>query len=67
MTNEAIHLMSPPAKSLGRGSGPHKLMTAAEAAILLDMDHRTLIRWARSGICSSSPAWRRPPPDVALL
>jgi excisionase family DNA binding protein len=55
MTNETIHLLPPPAKSPGRGAASHKLMTAVEAAILLGMDHRTLIRWARAGYVPAHP------------
>jgi len=55
MTDEVMHLMPPPRKSPARGTVSHKLMTAVEAAILLGMDHRTLIRWARSGYVPAHP------------
>ena len=32
-----------------------RLMTAVEAASLLNMDHRTLIRWARAGYVPAHP------------
>jgi hypothetical protein len=55
MTNEKLRLLPPPGKLPVRGSAPHRLMTAVDAAILLDMDNRTLIRWARSGYVPAHP------------
>jgi hypothetical protein len=55
MTNETLYLLPPPGKSSGRGPASHKMMTAVDAAILLGMDHRTLIRWARSGYVPAHP------------
>lgn len=54
MRNEMIHLL-PTVKTSSLGSTSHKLLTAVDAAILLGMDHRTLIRWARSGYVPAHP------------
>ena len=55
MSNDVLKLMPPPGKSPGRGPASRKLMTAVDAAILLGMDHRTLIRWARAGYVPAHP------------
>jgi hypothetical protein len=37
------------------GPASRKLLTPVEAALLLNMDHRTLIRWARAGYVPAHP------------
>jgi excisionase family DNA binding protein len=49
MAIETIHLRPLTGKTPYVGSVLKKVLTPAEAAALVGMDHRTLIRWARSG------------------
>ncbi len=53
--NENLKLMPQPAKPSGGSPASPKLLTAVEAALLLHMDHRTLIRWARAGYVPAHP------------
>ena len=55
MKNEVLKLMPQPA--IGSDCPPAKrtLLTAVEAALLIHMDHRTLIRWARVGYVPAHP------------
>lgn len=53
--NENLKLMPQPAKPSGCSPASPRLLTPAEAALVLHMDHRTLIRWARAGYVPAHP------------
>jgi hypothetical protein len=50
-----MYVTPQPGNSSGSGAGSKNVMTAADAAILLEMDPRTLIRWSRSGYVPAHP------------
>jgi hypothetical protein len=53
--NEVLKLMPQPAKPSDCPPAARNLLTAVDAALVLHMDHRTLIRWARSGYVPAHP------------
>jgi hypothetical protein len=53
--NEKLKLMPQPTKQSDCAPASPKLLTAVEAALVLHMDHRTLIRWARAGYVPAHP------------
>ena len=53
--NEVVKLMPQSAKGSDCPPAKHMLLTAVEAALLIHMDHRTLIRWARVGYVPAHP------------
>jgi hypothetical protein len=53
--NEKLKLMPQPGMPPDCPPAKRKLLTAVEAALLLHMDHRTLIRWARTGYVPAHP------------
>ena len=55
MMNEVVKLMPQSAKVLDCPPAERTLLTAVEAALLIHMDHRTLIRWARVGYVPAHP------------
>ena len=56
MSKEVLKLMPQPAKqSVSGPASPKLLLTPVEAALVLHMDHRTLIRWARAGYVPAHP------------
>jgi hypothetical protein len=55
MTNEVLKLMPQPTKPSDCSPAKRNLLTPVEAAVLLHMDHRTLIRWARAGYVPAHP------------
>jgi hypothetical protein len=55
MMNEVLKLIPQPAMPPDCTPAKRKLLTAVEAALLLHMDHRTLIRWARVGYVPAHP------------
>lgn len=55
MSKEALKLMPQPARSSDCPPTAPNLLTPAEAALVLLMDHRTLIRWARAGYVPAHP------------
>lgn len=55
MTNEVLKLMPQNARPSVSGPASPKLLTAVDAALVLQMDHRTLIRWARARYVPAHP------------
>jgi hypothetical protein len=55
MMTEVLKSMPHPAKTPDCPPASPKLLTPVEAALLLHMDHRTLIRWARIGYVPAHP------------
>jgi Helix-turn-helix domain len=55
MTHELMKSLPKNALTPDCGSASPKLLTAVEAALVLHMDHRTLIRWARAGYAPAHP------------
>jgi hypothetical protein len=55
MTNEVLKLIPQNARPQVVGPASPRLLTAVEAAVVLHMDHRTLIRWARAGYVPAHP------------
>ena len=53
--NEALKLMPQPAKPSDCTPALRNLLTAVDAALVLHMDHRTLLRWARAGYVPTHP------------
>jgi hypothetical protein len=53
--NEKLKLMPQNARPSASGPASPKLLTAVEAALVLQMDPRTLIRWARAGYVPAHP------------
>jgi hypothetical protein len=55
LMNEKLKLMPQPAAKLDCPPAKRNPLTPVEAAALLHMDHRTLIRWARVGYTPAHP------------
>ena len=55
MTKETLKLIPQPAIPPDCTPAKRKLLTAVEAALLLQMDDQTLIRWARAGYVPAHP------------
>jgi len=55
MSKQVLKLMPQPARSSDCPPAAPNLLTAVEAALVLQMDHRTLIRWARAGYVPAHP------------
>ena len=55
MMTEVLESMPHPVKTPDCPAVSLKLLTPVEAALLLHMDHRTLIRWARIGYVPAHP------------
>jgi Helix-turn-helix domain len=55
MISEKLKLMPQPTKPSDCPPTKRNLLTPVEAAMLLHMDHRTLIRWARVGYVPAHP------------
>ena len=55
MTKETLKLIPQPAIPPDCTPAKRKLLTAVEAALLLQMDDQTLIRWARVGYAPAHP------------
>jgi len=53
--NAVLKLMPQPTKQSDCPPAKRNLLTPVEAAALLHMDHRTLIRWARAGYVPAHP------------
>jgi hypothetical protein len=55
MSKEVLKLMTHPVRQSDGRPTTRNLLTAVEAALLLHMDHRTLIRWAHAGYVPAHP------------
>jgi Helix-turn-helix domain len=55
MMNEVLKLTPQNARPSVSGAASPKLLTAVAAALVLQMDHRTLIRWARARYVPAHP------------
>jgi hypothetical protein len=55
MSKQVLKLMPQAARSADCPPAAPNLLTAVEAALILHMDHRTLIRWARIGYVPAHP------------
>jgi hypothetical protein len=55
MMNAVLKLMPQPATGPDCSPNKQKVLTAVDAALLMHMDHRTLIRWARVGYVPAHP------------
>jgi excisionase family DNA binding protein len=55
MTTEMMKSLTPRSSLSDCGADSPKVLTPTDAARLLHMDHRTLIRWARAGYVPAHP------------